>query len=124
MVRRRKSKIGPVEIVVVGAIAAIAAVPKKPGFIGIIVVIVLIVFFAFKWPRTSASPISTCRPCGRHATGRNLFTDHDADEPVSVRSTRRCRIQDAISAWQATAKPAGFTQANRLRWRACRFQAA
>ncbi len=66
MGRRRKSKIGPVEILVAGAIAAIAAVPKETWIlIGIIVAIVLVVYFVFKWSRTSGEPdldVSPVRP--------------------------------------------------------------
>ena len=108
MGRRRKSKIGPVEIVVVGAIAAIAAVPKETWIlIGVIAVIVLIVFFAFKWPRTSGESdldVSPARPSRNRAQS---FTESDADEPVSVRSVR------GDGEFKMPSAPAGYGKA---RW--------
>ena len=108
MVRRRKSKIGPVEILVVGAIAAIAAVPKETWIlIGIIVAIVLVVYFVFKWSRRSGEPDLDVSPVRPSRTKAQPLADHDADEPVSVRSVR------GDAEFKMPSAPAGYGKA---RW--------
>ena len=114
MGRRRKSKIGPVEIWWSGAIAAIAAVPKKTWILmSASLSLSCWLCISYSSGTDVGDPISTGRPCGLHAQGRNRLPIMMPTEPVSVRSVRgdagsRChqRLGDM-------ARPAGFPQANR-----------